>query len=74
MGLRNERYNQVKRAELLTGVGAVVLGMGLGLLFAGFLARYTLPLLLIGLLMHAWGMFDKHRLEKASAGARRWWE
>ena len=64
----------MKRADLLSGVGAVVLGMGLGLLFARLLTPYATPLLLTGLLMHAWGMFDKHRLEKASTGARLWWE
>ena len=55
------------------GVGAVVLGAGLGLLFSNLLMPYTVPLLVIGLLAHAWGMFDKHRLEGASADARPRW-
>lgn len=72
MNLTNQKSGSLKRAELLSGVG--VLGMGLGLLFSRFLTAYTTPLLLTGLLMHAWGMFDKHRLEKAAIGPRLWWE
>jgi hypothetical protein len=66
-------YFKLKLAELLSGVGAVVLGKGLGLLFSGLLMAYATPLLLIGLLAHAWGMFDKHRLETAYTGAHLWW-
>jgi hypothetical protein len=69
----NQKTRRLKRAELLSGVGAVVLGMGLGLFFSRFLLPYATPLLLVGLLTHAWGMFDKHRLESASAGVRLWW-
>jgi hypothetical protein len=69
----HENAARVKGAELLSGVGAVVLGAGLGLLFSNLLKPYTVPLLLVGLLTHAWGMFDKHRLEGASAAARPWW-
>jgi hypothetical protein len=68
----NQIRSRLKRAELLGGVGALILGMGLGLLFARFLTPYTTPLLLTGLLMHAWGMYDKHRLESEGAGARQW--
>jgi len=69
----NQKSSSLKRAELLSGIGAIVLGMGLGLFFSRFLTAYTTPLLLIGLLTHAWGMFDKHRVENASEGARLWW-
>jgi len=69
----NQKTSRMKMAELLSGVGAVVLGMGLGLLFSRFLSPYITPLILIGLLTHAWGMFDKHRLESAYAGVRLWW-
>jgi hypothetical protein len=51
-------------------MGALVLGIGLGLLFSDFLKPYAEPLLLAGILAHACGMFDKHRLEKASESAR----
>jgi hypothetical protein len=73
MGTLNQKTSRLKMADLMSGVGAVVLGMGLGLFFSRFLSPYTMPLILIGLLTHAWGMFDKHRLESASAGVRLWW-
>lgn len=69
----NQKSGSLKRAEFLSGIGAVVLGMGLGLFFSKFLRAYTVLLLIIGLLVHAWGMFDKHRLENASTSARLWW-
>jgi hypothetical protein len=33
MNIANQKYGNLKMAELLSSVGAVVLGMGLGLLF-----------------------------------------
>jgi len=57
--------SRLKRAELLSGVGAGVLGAGLALLFARPLARYAVLFLLLGLLSHGWGMYTKHRLELA---------
>ena len=70
MSLMNEQYSRGKRARLLSGVGALVLGMGIGLLFSGFLMPYTTPLFLIGLLAHVWGMFYEPKLERAAAGVR----
>lgn len=69
----NEQYSRGKRARLLSGVGAITLGMGIGLFFSGFLTPYTMPLLLIGLLAHVWGMVYEHKLERASAGVRLGW-
>ena len=63
----------VKRARLLGAVGAVVLGAGLGVLFANVLKPYALPVLLAGAAMHALGMFIEHRLENKSAKAPVWW-
>jgi hypothetical protein len=57
--------SRLKRADVLSGVGAAVLGAGLALLFARRLERYAVPLLLLGLLSHGWGMYAKHRLELA---------
>jgi hypothetical protein len=37
----------------------------------GFLG---LPLLLVGAAIHAWGMYDKHRLERRADGPDVWWE
>lgn len=73
MSVTNENKSRVKRAELLSGVGAVVLGIGLGVLLPNFLNPYALPVLIIGLLMHALGMFMKHKLENESTSVRLWW-
>ena len=50
-----------KSADLISTTGAGVLGAGVGVLFAGALVPYTLHLLLIGLVCHGWGMYEKHR-------------
>ena len=54
----------VKKAELLSSVGAGVLGAGIGLLLSNMLAQYVLPILLMGLISHSAGMFQKHWLEQ----------
>jgi hypothetical protein len=64
---------RLKRAELTSGVGALVLGVGLGALFPDYLGGAGLAVLLTGLLLHAWGMYDKHRLERGGAAASVWW-
>ncbi|MET0397355.1 MAG: hypothetical protein ABW277_11065 [Longimicrobiaceae bacterium] len=64
---------RLKRAELTSGVGALVLGIGLGALFAAYLGGAGLVVLLTGLLLHAWGMYDKHRLERGTADVSVWW-
>jgi hypothetical protein len=51
-------------AELTSGVGAGVLGLGIGVLAAEHWRGLGLPLQLGGLLLDAWGTADKHRLER----------
>ena len=63
----------LKSAELLSGVGAIVLGVGLGLLAPLLLQRHALPLLGAGLLLHGAGMTLKYRLETGSREPQ-WWE
>lgn len=63
---------RVKLAELTSGLGAVVLGMGLGVLLSRYLAGLGVPVLLIGLALHGSGMYTKHRLEQGGA-AQPWW-
>ena len=70
-GLDRKRY---KRAELTAGTGALVLGVGVGVLAAGAFRDWGIPILVLGLAMHGWGMFDKHRLESGQTGAPLWWE
>ena len=64
---------RLKRAETTSAVGAGILGGGVALLFAELLKSYGLPLLLLGLVMHAWGMYDRHRLEASAGEGRVWW-
>lgn len=64
---------RLKRAELTSGVGALVLGVGLGALFAAYLGGAGLAVFLTGLLLHVWGMYDKHRLERGTTAAWVWW-
>ena len=63
----------LKRAETTSTLGAGMLGAGIALLAFDLLRSYAVPFVLIGLAMHAWGMFDKHRLESGTAIARVWW-
>ena len=66
---------RVKRAELLSSLGAGVLGAGLALLLPNLLAPYAIPILLLGLVSHAVGMSQKHGLEQQGEVVRvRWAE
>jgi hypothetical protein len=64
---------RLEMANLTSGVGAVVLGLGLGALGSQWLVRVAGLLAVIGLVMHGFGMWDKHRLESHNAaGSSRW--
>ena len=54
---------RLKLAELTSGVGALVLGIGLGALFATWIAPAAGVVALAGVVAHALGMWDKHRLD-----------
>lgn len=64
---------RLKLAELSSALGAGVLGLGAGVLIANPLRGLGLPLLVVGLALHAWGMTDKHRIEASDQTARIWW-
>jgi hypothetical protein len=64
---------RIKKAELLSSIGAGVLGAGIALLLANLLAPYAVPILLLGLISHAAGMFQKHGLEQQGEVVRVWW-
>ena len=64
---------RLKVAELTSGVGALVLGVGLGALFPQWFAPAAGVIALAGVITHAFGMWDKHRLEgKVSAPSEPW--
>lgn len=68
-----QQDSRVKRAELLSSVGAGVLGAGLALLFVDALEPYKLIILILGLIAHAFGMLRKHQLENQESMARVGW-
>ena len=56
-----------KRAELAGSAGAGVLGVGLGALLAQWVGPFAVLLLVLGVLLHGWGMVETHRLEAGAA-------
>ncbi len=64
---------RIKKAELLSSIGAGVLGAGIALLLARIIAPYAIPILLLGLAAHSIGMFQKHQLEGQGEHIRIWW-
>ena len=69
-----EDRDLMRKAEILSTTGAGVLGAGLGLLLARWLAPLALVLFLAGIAAHAWGMYARHRLESRAGVARARWE
>ena len=64
---------RLKVAELTSGIGALVLGVGLGALFAPWFALAAGVIAVAGLAAHGFGMWDKHRLEaRAQTGNGPW--
>jgi len=65
--------SRVRKAELLSSLGAGILGAGIALLLPNQLAPYAIPILLIGLISHAVGMSRKHGMEQQGEPVRIWW-
>ncbi len=65
--------NRMKSAELTSGIGALVLGIGLGALFPQWFGPAARFITLAGLTVHAFGMWDKHRAETADAAGVSGW-
>lgn len=55
---------RLKKLELLGGLGAGILGVGIGLVLVRWLQPYALPILIIGILSHGWAMWAKKRIER----------
>lgn len=62
-----------KGADLASGLGAIVLGAGLGQLAPQDLRDLAVPLLVVGIVVHGVGMSLKHRFDRA-ARQPLWWE
>jgi polyferredoxin len=63
----------MKRAELLSTLGAGVLGFGIALLLPNLLAGYAFPVLVIGILAHVVGMYQMRSLEQEANRPRAAW-
>jgi len=61
---------RLKRAELASTLGAAVLGAGIALLLSEVLRPHALAISGVGLVTHALGMTDKHRLETHAGEAQ----
>ena len=66
MALDRQRISRLKLAELTSSIGAGVIGVGIGTLFATWFSDLGLPILALGVLLHSWGMRDKHEVEAGS--------
>jgi hypothetical protein len=55
--------NRLKLAELTSGVAGLVLGVDLCALFPQWFDRLAGVITVVGLSLHAFAMWDKHRLE-----------
>ena len=44
--------------------GASFIAFGLGVLFASYVSSYALFIILIGIIMHSWGMYKMHQRNK----------
>jgi hypothetical protein len=65
--------SRLKIAELTSSMGAGILGGAIALFLSEFLKSYTIPIFSIGLFMHVWGMYDKHKIESGLSSTRVWW-
>lgn len=63
----------LKGAELLGTMGVLLLGIGVGAWLGVPLTDYVLPVLILGGVCHALGMYAKHRLEAAYGGKQPGW-
>ena len=54
---------RLKLAELTSGIGTLVLGVGLGAIFSAWFAPAAGLIALAGVVAHGVGMWDKHRFE-----------
>ena len=64
---------RLKFAELTSGIGALVLGVGLGAMFQQWFTPAAGVIVLAGASAHGFGMWDKHRLDRDCGALGRWW-
>lgn len=59
-----EASSRLKRAELTSSLGAGLLGFWLGAMAASYITDLAQFVVIAGALMHGWGMYDKHTIER----------
>lgn len=64
---------RIRLAESTSGVGALVLGAGVGALLSARIGRAAIAIAVVGALLHAFGMWDKHRVQSRAEAGSRWW-
>jgi hypothetical protein len=69
----SKQITRLKKTELLSSLGAGILGAGIALLLANLFLPYAIPILLLGVISHVVGMSQKHRLEQQGEAIRVWW-
>ena len=72
--MMSPQRSELRQAEILSTVGAGVLGAGLALLLHRWFSPLALPMLLLGAFAHGWGMYRRHRLESQENVIRAQWE
>jgi hypothetical protein len=56
--------SRAKKADLAGATGAGVLGAGLGVMLAEYATGAAPLLVLLGAVLHGWGMLEKRRIER----------
>lgn len=72
-GTANASDQRLRFAELTSAIGAGVLGLGLGVLLPNRIHEFGILIAVVGALVHAWGMTDKHMLESEISRRSLWW-
>jgi hypothetical protein len=58
---KKEKLTKANYSELVASIlGACFIAFGAGILFADYLKLFSLPLILLGLFLHSWGMYRMH--------------
>jgi hypothetical protein len=70
----NPNHRRSKQADLMSTLGAGVLGAGLGAMFATWITTFAVAAVLIGIVVHGWGMFERRRLDDIGGEPRAAWE
>jgi hypothetical protein len=65
--------SRLRLAELTSSLGAGVIGVGIGVLLASRIGGLAVPVLVVGALLHGWGMLDKHRIQRSAGAVDPWW-